>query len=501
MNRQQPDKLQLLTRSILYALGALMAGLVLMGAVAPAQSAQHTMRLQPVLDELAQRDPEARISVIVQKLTQDNAVEARVAELGGVVTKDLSIINAFAAELPAGQAINLAARPDVRWVSFDGPVQSQIDPGTPVDTSRLANAYIQAIGADRVWNEAPYNQGQGITVAVVDSGVSGHQDVGTRVVARAKFVTGINSMADTYSHGTHVAGLIGGDGSLLSSKYIGVAPRVNFVSIKVNDDAGQALESDVVSALQWVYTNYATYNIRVVNLSLTSTQAQSYHTSPMDAAMEILWLNRIVVVTAAGNSGTAALYPPANDPFVITVGATDDRGTPALGDDEVTPFSAYGTTGDGFAKPDLVAPGKNLISALASGGSYYAKTYPERIVDSNYFRASGTSAAAAVTTGAVALLLAAEPDLTPDQVKYRLMATADKSWPGYDPAKAGAGHLDIYTAVKTTTRDTANTGVAVSHLLTTGPDGVLSQSVQWDSVQWNSVQWNSVQWNSDYWGP
>jgi len=323
-------------------------------------------------------------------------------------------------------------------------------------------------------------------------------------------------MADTYSHGTHVAGLIGGNGSLSTGKYIGVAPRVNFVSIKVNDDYGQALESDVVSALQWIYTNHATYNIRVVNLSLTTTQAQSYHTSPMDAALEVLWFNRIVVVTAAGNSGSANLYPPANDPFILTVGATDGKGTPSLTDDAVAPFSAFGTTENGIAKPELVAPGKDLVSTLASGGSYYAKTYPERIVDTYYFRASGTSAAAAVTTGAVALVLAAEPDLNPDQVKYRLMATANRNWPGYDPVKAGVGYLDVYAATHTATAQAANTGTAVSNLLTTGPDGVLSpsvswnsvswnsvswNSVSWNSVSWNSVSWNSVSWNSDYWGP
>ena len=112
---------------------------------------------------------------------------------------------------------------------------------------------------------------------------------------------------------------------------------------------------------------------------------------------------------------------------------------------------------------------------------------------------SGTSVSAPMVSGAVALLLQDEPTLNPDQVKYRLMTTANKSWPGYEPTQAGAGYLDIYAAIHGTTTDTANTGTPVSSLLTTGPDGVLGPTVQWSSVQWSSVQWSSVQWSSVQW--
>ena len=120
----------------------------------------------------------------------------------------------------------------------------------------------------------------------------------------------------------------------------------------------------LLQGLQWVLDNKAAYNIRVVNLSLNSSVAESYHTSPLDAAVEILWFNKIVVVASAGNQGSGAIYPPANDPFVITVGATDDKGTSRLSDDVMATFSAYGTTSDGFKKPDLVAPGTNIIARL-----------------------------------------------------------------------------------------------------------------------------------------
>src|SRR5439155_2122359 len=135
------------------------------------------------------------------------------------------------------------------------------------------------------------------------------------------------------------------------------APNVNLINVKVSSDAGAATSSDVVSGLQWVLANKLTNNIKVVNLSLNSSVVQSYNVDPIDAAVEVLWFNGIVVVVSAGNNGSATLYPPANDPFVITVGATNDMGTASITDDTIATFSAYGTTTDGIAKPDLVAPG------------------------------------------------------------------------------------------------------------------------------------------------
>ena len=258
-------------------------------------------------------------------------------------------------------------------------------------------------------------------------------------------------------------------------KYIGVAPMVNIINVKVSNDDGSATASNVVQGLQWVLENKDKYNIRVVNLSLNSTVAEFYHTSPLDAAVEILWFNKIVVVASAGNQGSGAIYPPANDPFIITVGATDDKGTNSLSDDVIASFSAYGTTSDGFKKPDLVAPGKNIVGRMVNANMGMALAHPSNVLSSTYFKMSGTSVAAPIVSGAVALLLQDEPNLTPDQVKYRLIATANKSWSGYNATKAGAGYLDVYAAIKGTTTASSNTGVAVSNLLTTGPKSILSQ--------------------------
>jgi serine protease AprX len=392
------------------------------------------------------------VGIIVQKIGNDNAVEERVAQLGGTVTKDLHIINAFAAELPAGAIPDLATFPDVRWVSLDAPMV-KTNCSQCIDTTNLVNACIKAIRADQVWNTAPYLQGQGIGVAVVDSGVNLHSDLllwQNRVVASVAYHNGWNPTTfDIFGHGTHIAGIIGGNGFQSGRKYIGVAPKANIINVKVSDDMsqGSGTASSVVEGLQWIYDNQAAYNIKVVNLSLNSTVAESYHVSPIDAAVEILWFNRIVVVTSAGNHGTGALYPPANDPFVITVGAVDDRGTNSISDDVIPAFSAYGTTSDGFAKPDLVAPGRNIVSLMTSVSSGLAEDHPGHVVDSHHFRMSGTSMSAPMVAAAAALLLQDEPNLTPDQVKYRLKATANQSWPGYDATKAGAGYLDAYAAV------------------------------------------------------
>ncbi len=474
---------------------------------------------QTELAQYAAMQPQKQVEVIVQKVGQGSAAEEAVARLGGTVTADLQIINAFAARLPAAAAMELASDASVRWVSLDSPVNSTVC-SQCVDTKNLLNAYDSAIGADRVWNSSTYLQGQGIGVAVVDSGINPNGDLYTnmgvnRQVANIRFNTDYNqNTSDGYGHGTHVSSIIGGDGSESNGKYIGIAPMANIINVKVSNDNGSATIKDVVQGLNWILQNKNTYNIRVVNLSLNSAIAEPYNTSPLDAAVEILWLNKIVVVVSAGNKGSGVLYPPANDPFVITVGATDDKGTGAISDDVVASYSGYGKTESGFNKPDIVAPGTNIIARIVNSNMGLAGAHPSNKVNDQYFRMSGTSMAAPMVSGAVALLLQDEPNLSPDQVKYRLTATANKRWAGYSAASAGAGYLDIYAAVKGTTTQSSNTGTKVSNLLTTGTQPVNSSvswnsvswnsvswnSVSWNSVSWNSVSWNSVSWNSDYWG-
>ena len=478
--------------------------LSLFGSAAPSQGFE-TAKAQPVLVQLATQDPGQMVRVIVQKMARATGVEEQVSKFGGQVNQNLQIINAFAAEMSVKDAVQLSKASGVRWVSLDSAVESSVCPQC-VDTKNLANAYITAIRADQVWNKKPYIQGQGIGVAVIDSGINPNGDLYTnmgvnRQVADIRFNTDYNqSPSDGYGHGTHVASIVGGDGSESSGKYIGVAPMVNIINVKVSNDDGSALMKDVVQGLQWVFENKDTYNIRVVNLSLNSVVAESYNTSPLDAAVEILWFNGVVVVASAGNKGDGAIYPPANDPFVITVGAVDDKGTGAIKDDVLASFSAYGNSENGAVKPDLVAPGKNIIARLVNQNMGLAGSHPANKVGTQYFRMSGTSMAAPMVSGAVALLLQDEPGLNPDQIKYRLMATANKSWAGYNASKAGAGYLDIYAAVNGTSTRTANTGTFASQMLSTGTEPISWGSAGWNSAGWNSAGWNSAGWNSDYWG-
>jgi serine protease AprX len=163
-------------------------------------------------------------------------------------------------------------------------------------------------------------------------------------------------------------------------------------------------------------------------------------------------------------------------------------------------FSAAGVTPEGFSKPDLVAPGVDIIAALPNRDKLtISREHPSHRVDQFYFRMSGTSMAAPIVSGAAALLLESEPHLTPDQVKYRLMATANQNWPGYDEQQAGAGMLDIWAALQSNTTESANTGLPASQMLWTGSDPVAWNSVNWSSVNWSSVNWSSVNWSSVNW--
>lgn len=468
-----------------------------------ASGQRHVARLQPQLADLAQSTPTAIVPVIVQLDQVHAQLQSQITALGGTITKELQIINAVVVEVPAQQLPHLAQVDGVRWISLDAPVVTTSCDDC-ISAGGLQTLYNQAIGADQLWNEPSNLRGEGIGIAVLDSGIqANHPDLAGRVAAGVSTLFYYNAK-DYYGHGTYVAGLIGGDGATSDGGYIGVAPESDLIDVKVTTFTGASTESDVIAGLQWVYENREVHNIRIVNLSLNASEEQSYHTSPLSAACEVLWFNGIIVVTSAGNYGEGTIYPPANDPFVITVGATDDMGTATIADDKIAPFSAYGTTVDGIAKPDLVAPGRRIVGPLATNMALLTLFYPNRAVGRSHMRMSGTSAAAPMVSGAIALLLQQEPDLTPDQVKYRLQHTANRSWDGYNAIYAGAGYLDIAAAVRGDTTESANTGLAISKLLTTGPDGIGQlvgsfSNLNWDSVSWSSISWSSVSWSSVSW--
>ncbi len=386
---------------------------------------------------------------------------------------------------------------------------AEMPPATDItklpNPQRQVNVYNKVIGVESIWDANPQLQGSGVGVAVVDSGVAKTGDLAHLSTVNVNFNRGFHDSMDRYGHGTFVTSIAAGSGAASHGIHVGVAPRVRLINVRVSDDVGMATTTDVLLGLQWILANQAKYNIRVVNLSLNSSVAASYLNDPLCAAVELLWLRGIVVVVSAGNNGTSTLYPPANDPFVLTVGATDDAGTATTDDDTVAAFSGYGVTELGQPKPDLVAPGRNIIGYLPTNGILsMPQDHSDHRINDSYFRMSGTSVSAPMVTGAVALLLQDEPGLSPDQVKYRLTSTANKNWPGYNAERAGSGYVDVYAAVNGSSLEAANVGFPISQLLWAGLaeaqwEGVDWSSVNWNSVNWNSVNWNSVNWNSVNW--
>ena len=364
-----------------------------------------------------------------------------VQSAGGRIVRDLHLIDGLGVEIDRRSARRLAGRPGVRFVTPDSavrPASNGTCSGRGADwcPNALATAYVQSTRADKAWTDSQTPAtGAGVGVAVIDTGIAGDLpdfaavDGSSRVIATAVTNPNATTATDRYGHGTHVAGLVAGNGRRLASadplynRYIGTAPDAHLVSIKASDDDGNSTVIDVIDGLQFAVDHKADYGIRVVNLSLTSTEAESYTTDPLDAAAEAAWFAGLVVVTAAGNRGNAAdavSYAPANDPFVITVGGVDDRGTKGTEDDAIAPWSSRGRTQDGFAKPDVVAPAAHITAPLAPN-SDLAALCAECVVDHRYFRMGGTSMASPIVAGIAADLLQVNPSWTPDKVKEALV--------------------------------------------------------------------------------
>jgi serine protease AprX len=384
--------------------------------------------------------------------------------------------------------------------------------------SLLPYTLLDTIDAPEVWAQGL--EGQGIRVAVIDSGIWKESpdfidESAKGTVRRLIHYFGISmNEDDKYGHGSFIASVIAGNGTSSGGYYKGVAPKADIISVRVSNEWGSASESDVVAGMQWVLQNKAAYNIRVVNLSLNSAVAQPYGQSPLNAAAEILWFNGLVVVTSGGNNGMktpGVVFPPANDPFVIAVGASEEMETGDPADDILAGFSAYGITPDGYSRPDVVAPGSSIVSTLAEHSRFksdYLNNHGSAMngsgqIEVKQFVASGTSISAGAVSGAAALLLQALPGLNPDQVKYLLMASAT---PVRGTTGAGAGQINIARAIalgksygNVSAVPAANSGLPISQLLYTGSDPVQWNSVNWNSVNWNSVNWNSVNWNSVNW--
>ena len=380
--------------------------------------------------------------------------------------------------------------------------------------------------------------GQGVDVALIDTGVasvpalSGNGQIVNGPDLSLESQNPNLQYLDTNGHGTFMAGIIAGnDGH--PGGYRGVAPDSRILSVKVGDADGGVDVSQVIAAVDWVVQHRTDngMNIRVLNLSYGTDSSQPFVIDPLAYAVERAWKAGIVVVTAAGNTGEGSgLADPAYDPWVIAVGAADTMGTPSISDDQPASFTA-GASGCRFLVcrgPDLLAPGVHM-QGLLDPGSYVDQNNPSAELGDQYFRGSGTSEAAAYVTGAVALLLQEDPQLSPDQVKQMLKESSD-SLPGYSKLWQGSGELDLAALLADSPPSNARqfhwssigTGsleasrgsnhLSLNGVVLQGPEDIFgqpfnslrmtaleAQGSSWSGGTWNHSQWTGDSWNGSSW--
>jgi serine protease AprX len=469
-------------------------------------------------------DKNGMVSVIIQyKQEPGHAEESKIASRGGSVDRHLQLVNALLARIPEARLPEFERDLEVAYITPDRPV-----------ASRMNNAAAN-VKAPFAWSQGL--TGKGIGVAVIDGGITIRENLPTpagtgnpdRIVYQADYSgSGANAGGSQLEHGTYIAGIIGGNGpdalktgkcaanscflTIYGMAPYGMAPNVNLIDLKALNRTGQGSDSSVISAISAAIQLHNTYDIRIINLSLGRRVYESYTLDPLCRAVEQAWKAGIVVVVAAGNDGGGGpgkgygtINSPGNDPYVITVGAMNTKGSPTRAEAVQVSYSSKGPTfGDSIVKPDLVAPGNLLVSPAPQvagfdpqpGGHDTAR--PASAVS----QLSGTSVAAGVVSGAVALLLQNDPTLTPDMVKARLMKTARKALPNTatvvagnntyifqdDVFTVGAGYLDLEAALANTDRAALP---ALSPALAISNDGrnislIVNSNAIWDS----SASWS-----------
>jgi serine protease AprX len=403
-------------------------------------------------------------SRIILTLGPGLSPEAMVAAAGGTLGRRLPLAGGWVAEVPDAALDMLASDDAVRSIRVDRPIK-----GTLERTGA-------AIGSDWVRDTLGFD-GSGVGIAIVDSGIAWHDDLTPDHVVRfVDFVSFQPTAYDDYGHGTHVAGIIAGSGLDSGGRRRGIAPGASLLVEKVLDADGDGFISNVIAAIDYAVANKDTLHIRVINLSVAAGVYESYNTDPLTLAAKRAVDAGIVVVSAAGNLGRSpagsaeygGVGAPGNAPWVLTVGASSDMGTAARADDAVAAFSSRGPSAIDFtAKPDVVAPGVDIESLTDPTTTLYRTKAGARLWGSiatataPYLALSGTSMASPLVTGTIALMLQANPALTPNLVKAILHYTAEFKRP-YNALTQGAGFLDARGAVELASSLAAGTPAARS---------------------------------------
>jgi serine protease AprX len=450
----------------------------------------------------ARSHPTDTVAVIVQG-KGGNQAEHAVADVLGLsikATRTFSSIDGVAVQLTGAQILALAADKHVEAITADARVQlSAATPMWPFVT-----------GVNKYWATAYSSAAPAATIAIVDSGIDASRpEFAGRLVANVNLSSlAGNSAGDGRGHGTFVAGIAA---SGLAGKS-GVAQRAKIVSLDVMDDNGMARTSDVIAAADWILANKWKYGIRVANFSLHSSVANSFMYDPLDKAVEKLWFNNVVVVAAAGNYGkpdgpSGVPFAPGNDPFVITVGASDTGKSVSISDDVAAPWSAYGYTLDGFAKPDLVAPGRYMVGPVPMTATLYSER-PDHVVEPGYMELSGTSFSAPIVSGIAALILGRHPDYTADQVKGALML-GTKPMPRASYLSVGVG--EAYARRSVEIWNPPNPNKALNAFLVTNPftgarvfDAAswadkAEADASWADASWADASWATASWSAASW--
>src|SRR5437773_312567 len=432
------------------------------------------------------------------------AVAARAAASGATDVAALDAIDVVTARV-SGEAIRaLQADPRVTALAADAVVSAAGKERRYEKASGRPSPGIQVVDADRAWTGAT---GAGVTVALMDTGIAEHPDLDGSVVARLDFVNDGATLLDPSGHGTFVAGLIAAHGRTFK----GVAPDAKLVSLRVLDQNGNGTMHSVLAAFDWLLHNRTTMRIKVLNLSFGAPQRSSYHREVLAGLVESAWFAGITVVAAAGNDGPAAgtVSMPGADPFVITVGPFADQGTLATNDDRESIFSSRGPTRDGFAKPDVLAPGEHIVS-LRVPGTALDREAADTAPAGPYARLTGTSASTAMAAGAAADVLDAHGAYSPTQVKGALIAGGRRivgtRTPGLDvddalsarPARANADlpPSRVLLRLLAASGNVFSPGLAWEGI---SWEGISWESVSWEGVAWESVSWEGVTWDSVTW--
>jgi serine protease AprX len=506
-NRRTPPAALKLRRRFTKTIGLLAVCLFALAWIGSAAAA--TSDIDPILLSAASSSPsKSERMIIISTDRVDGAVDAFnqasavVDGYGpGTLRKELPLVDGVAVTLPAARVSTLAKIDGVS-VSLDATLEASSFANLPNSQlwpylSGNAHLWPGQKKAGPKWSQMP-------AIAVVDSGVdTSHPDLANSLLIRQVDLCSLasNSPGDGDGHGTFVSSIIAGN----EDGYVGAAPNAKLISLDVINDEGMATTSDVIAAAQWIVDHRHKYNIGVVNFSLHAITPSHFVNDPLDKAVEKLWFSGVVVVTAAGNysvdgESTAVRYAPANDPFVITVGALDSKGTLNYSDDTAAPWSTWGHTLDGFSKPEIGASGRYMVGAVPDGSALFSE-FPDNVYSPGYLQLSGTSFAAPIVSGAAAQLLARHPNLTPDQVKAGLMLGSERT-PAATAGSLGLGELNAGRADALLGRKLPNPNAALNQFVVSKRSA--GSVPYFDANAWTKAvvrdpNWNSSTWEAKWW--